>query len=364
MKYKIILNVYILFLFLIIASCGLNFFSVFTPTNTDAENNVSSLLIIGDNDLNNLDYTNAYKAYLKAMTLSPTNSRAIEGVCTAYLYMKIPITDVFSAVLSASYNKIGMNKLFDVSSFLATNLEKIIDNKADGVIPYNDVNINLNFFIFNSLYSIFYFADSDDNKNIENDSNDVFLISANFKPDINPAVTNLLNKATNKNSFNPFAMAKVSSMLKPVKPRYLFFTNNINKSYACLAVVEKALSSADTIQKLNSITSIMSDNVNSLTNFFNLLDNTNSGSSISPVYFTNIFMITNIVTNAFAVSTNIITNDNVVTNLISSGGYSPGDYNQFTNDMQSGGVTNLSDMTNIAPGLSNINIIVTNYFGL
>ncbi len=369
MKYKILFYGFTIFLCLILASCGVNVFSAFNPTDVNSENNVNSLVGMGDDYLRNLDYDNAYKAYSKALKLDPRNSRAIEGVCTSYLYLKIPVADMIGSIISSSYSNINKNDLYDASTFLADNLYKIVNNEADGIIPYNDVNVNFDFFIFNTLYGICYLVDSDNNNNIQNDNGDIMNIGNNFIPVINPIVTNTLDKATNTSTPNPLLFPKFMRLISPIKPRYNYFTNNMQKSYYSLSIIQNVLKSDQAKQQLESIKESLNTSITQLGDLIQKMNNpdTNTNSTLTNLLsFTNIFDVTNMISNYQDQSSNYITNDAVVTNILVQAGYpqTPAGYTQFTNDMSASGVTNLQDLTNLSPGFSNIDTLASNVYNL
>ncbi len=364
MKVRIFLLIYCLVIFFTVASCGFNLFSVFNPANIDSTADVNTLISMGDNYLNNLDYTNAFKAYSKAMDLSPKNSRAIEGSCTSYLFMKISVTNLILSIISSSYTINGIkNILYDVSDYIQTNLFTIINSEADGVIPYNDSSVNLNFYFFNTIYSVFYLADTDGNRNVESDTNDMIFIGDKFIPEINPYLTNTIDRATNVTKPNPFSLLMIIPLSRSINQRYSFFTNNINRSYISLKNVESTLTSDEAKKELNQLTIMMNDSLTNLTASISNLTATNSNLQMNPMNITNYFEITNANPLYIPLCFVVIQDDDSATNSLAGSGYGTNDYMSFTNDMLNSGVTNANDMTNVIIGITNMFTVMTKYFG-
>lgn len=364
MKRFIFLIITINLSFILLVSCGVNIFSIFNPTTVQDVNNVDSLIGIGDNYIYNLDYSNAFEAYSKALKIAPKNARAIEGACTAYLFMRVPVTNFVSSLISQTYlTAFPLNTLYDVSKYLGNNLYTIVNNQSDNQILSNDVNTDLNFYIFNTLYSLLGFVDTDDNMDIEGDVNDLIMIDATFVPTMSPILTNLLDQTTNTTVFNPFAMIKLITYVSQIKTKYTFMTNNLLRSDQSMAMIQNSIVTPSLKTELGQISGQMGQIVTSMDQQISILDTTNTN-MINPFALTNIFNITNMVTNSVELITNSVTNESAFTNFISQGGYSSNDYTAFTNDMNNAGVTNMNDLTNLMPNITNINTLLSNYFGL
>jgi hypothetical protein len=305
---------------LFFSSCGVNVFSIFSPTNPDGVEDTLTLVALGDQYLVNLDYTNAFKAYSKAMEKQPNNSRAIEGASTSYLYMRIPFISMMTVLLSSAYTSLNINTLFDVSSYLSTHLYTIIGKSADGVIPYNDVNINLNFYIFNTFSSLFILADTDNDRNIELDTNDLLIISNDF------TLTERISGMTNSMIS---LLGAVNTLNSKKQGYYTAFTNSL----VSLEYVNNALVTTEAKAMLQGI-------ITPISGF---------GSGIDSI-FSN-FQHLNL-TNTFGVG-----NYNLITNLFTN------NYTVFTNQLYQEGITNPNDITNIIPDFTNSYGALTNYYG-
>ncbi len=367
---------------LVFLSCSYNIFSPFNPSSPNNVNDVDTLIALGDYYLNNLDYSDAFNAYSKAMGLAPQNSRAIEGSCTSYLFMRIPVTNLILSILNKSYSIKGLkNKLFDVSTYIQAHLYTIINNQADGVIPANDVNINLNFYFFNDIYSLFFFIDTDNNGDVENDTNDLISIDDNFNPATSARLSNAVSIMTNiSNLINPIALLKVVPIMVIINQKENFITNNLKRSDQAMSNVISALASDQAKQELSGITSQIGGAINSLLSIINMF-NTNYTFSlvyppppiplgvtynfaINPLGLTNYYSITNsipIYTNITALTTTTVPQ---VNSSFANAGYANGDYSSFTSDVLNSGLAVESDVTNLMPSITTIEQIITNYFGL
>ena len=147
-------------------------FSIFNPSDPAGVQDVNSLIAIGDRYMANMDYENAYKAYSNAYVINPTNSLVIEGLCTSYLFWQIPITNVITSSISGKFESLSKNKFYNVTAFIAPKMATILKGKATSEIAANDMTISVHYFLYNTLYAVFYLADSDGDMNLQNDSND------------------------------------------------------------------------------------------------------------------------------------------------------------------------------------------------
>jgi len=364
MRIKVIgVFVFISFI-LLFYSCALNIFSGFNPSNVDNVNDVNTLLAMGDTYLYNLDYENAFKAYTKVLSLDSDNSLAIEGSCTAYLGMKLSVTNFVLAIMHTNYDGLK-NRLYDVSSYIQRNLYRIVNNEADGVIPYDDVNINFNFFLFNTVHSVFYVADTDNDGDVEYDTNDFLIIASDFTPTISPAVTNMINSSTNTSSFNLFLYIKLSAIIRTVNDRLDYFDASIARSTNSLNNVKNSLTSTEAKEELDKISEGLITAGEDVTLAISNLQNT-TFNSISIFSLTNAYMITNLLTPAvyFALVNSIYTGEPPVTNDIALAGYTVSDFTLFTNNLIQAGISTPAELTNLMPAAGDVNQYVSNYFGL
>ncbi len=369
---KLILKVYILghgmkrtiFIFLIFFGCSAyNVYSPTNPTNIDDVQDSEVLIAMGDEYFENGDYENAFKAYLRAESLSPTKSRAIEGKVNAYIAMKIHITNFIVAFQENDYSKVGdLNLLYDVSRFASINLYKIINNETNNKIPYDDINVNLNYYLFGNFFSIFYFIDYNTNYNIVNDTNDLIVLKSYNEIDTNNSKFFKTLSILDENPPNPFKMLEIVNIASTLIAGQQTLKSNLGKVDQSINNILNNLVSTEARDFVISITNLVYSNfTKSILDMDELLKSLNlSNTNISISMFTNIFEITNLIS-----LTNIeITNDDMITDYIFDAGYNTNDYDSLTNDLYNAGITNLNDITNIIPSMTNISSVVSNYFDL
>jgi len=339
----------VLFL-LLFSSCAINIFSVFNPANPNGVNDPNTLVEMGDMYLSELEYTNAFNCYSKAMSLAPRNSRAIDGACTAFLYMRIPETNLIIQMVSSRFSIAGMqNNLYAASSYIHTNLYKIISGQADGVIPANDVNVNLNFYFFNQLYSILFTIDTDNDGNIVNDPNDCLSIDNNLNITENPIMVNALN-ATNLLGtgpgplLNPIATLKIIPVTAALNAKYIAFTNDQVQTALASNNVVNGLITSQARQEFNQIANTLGTGMNNVLNMFNSLNVTISPLTVTLLNLTNYFEITSFAWYS-AATINII--DGNVINCFSGAAYppTPAGYSEFSSDMVNSGVSDEGSLT-------------------
>ncbi len=349
---------FLIFFLLFFVSCSAyNIFSGLNEEDIDKIYDSETLITMGDKYFDEGNYEMAYRAYSRAVMLSPTKSLALEGKARSYIYLKTSISNLLLSLQENNFSNIGgLNKIYDISKVVATSLLPIVDNKSDGNIISNDLDVNLIFYVFNNFYSIYNFLDSDQDNNIENDTGDLLCVNENYEIDTTNSLIYTSLKELEGTNANPFKILNFSKMIKQVESNYNTFNINLSYSDKSLSNVMNQLSSGDTYNLISSISSnfnIVISNINTaITNL------SYSGNNLNIFSLTNIFDITNIIE-----FTNInITNDTMITNYFSDAGYGPDDYDSFTNDLYNSGITNISDITNIFPGMTNIEQVVSNYF--
>ncbi len=318
----------ILFMAATLSSC-FNLFSLLAPTDPAEVDDVTRLMAIGDQALYDLNYDIAYDAFSKVVTIQPTNSVAIEKMCTAYLFMQIPITNVIATIISGDYSRLGLNHAYQAGSFLSEHLYKIVNDQADGVIPYDDFSVNLNFFVFNTLYAAFFIADTDNDQDIQTDTNDYFIIS-----------NDLTFAANLPNLTNDFI--KSIQIINAMYDKVNSFMVLVDRSDQSLSLLSNSIHSSEGIALLT--------NVEAQIESIRLMIETNFSD----------------VSNLTALSQFNLTNVSDITNLIYQSGLT--NYSDFTNQMYGAGITNLEDLqsqvTNIFPDLTNLNSLISNLYGL
>lgn len=327
MKGRKFFIVYIsIFILMTLSSC-FNLFSLFAPTDPAQVDDVTRLIAIGQQSLNSLDYQTAYDAFSKAYGLAPSNSVAIEGMCTAYVFLRIPITNVIGSVINGAYSNLGFNNAFGVGEFLSTYLYLIVDGKGDGVIPQDDFSVNINFFMFNTLYAAFFIADTDNDLDVQMDTNDYFLISNDL------TFVAVLPDVTNN-------FIKTLALINAMKVKVNGFVNLIEKSEDSLLLLSNSIHSADGMSYLMSIQ-------------YQLF-------SIKDMIVSNFVQVSNLT----AMDQFGLSDPNMITNLLFETGVT--NYADFTNQMFEAGITNMSDMesmvTNMYPDLTNFNDLIDQYF--
>ncbi|MGC8766041.1 MAG: hypothetical protein ACP5QT_09200 [Brevinematia bacterium] len=353
-----------IFLTALLIFSGCSAYNVYSPTNPQNIDEIydsDTLIAMGDEYFENGDYENAFKAYSRAESLSPTKSRAIEGKVTSYIFMRISITNIYNAIQNNDPSKFGnLNTLYDVSRYVWLNLYKIINKETDNKIRYDDVNVNLNYYFFGYFFSIFDFIDFNSNNNIVNDTND--LISINEKMEIdsnNSSVLNEINELTGENP-NPFKVIGVVNNTKKITIKYENRKKNISRADQSLLYVTNNLHSEETRNLIVSFSSFFNGVISEMDKIITNLTLPDTNININLLSLTNIYEITNNIS-----LTNIeITNDDMIINYLSDAGYNTNDYDSFTNDLNNAGITNVNDLTNLVPSMTNISEVISNYFNL
>ncbi|URA10694.1 tetratricopeptide repeat protein [Thermospira aquatica] len=301
---------------------GCNVLSVFNITDPTKETNVEYLLGLGEYYIQNMEYDKAYQMYSRAVELEPDNAKALEGQATAALYKEIPFTNVVLAIVKNNSTLIPQNGLYRAAGLISSNMLTIMQGKAKG-LDSNDVQINTVFFLIGNLWAVFLELDSNGNGNVENDTRDLFILNQDFT---------IENNTTNR-SFVDLAQAGIT-----FQRRRPLIINLLDYSDIALSNILGQLQSEQTREFFASLTSGFSAIRSSVEDVLQM-----SGS------------VTNLLGN----------NDpDSITNLIGEGGYAPGDYTTFTNDLASIGITNWLELTNSFPDLGGGFDAISNYFGL
>ncbi len=343
----------IFFLALVITSC--NIYSGLAPSDINSVSDNTTLIAMAQQFMRAGNYQKAYDAYNKVVQNDPKNSVAIEGLCTAYFYKEINAADFISNI--GANGKAGLapmaNDLYRISGFIKNNLRTIIDQNADGVVDYKNINVNLNFYIFNTIYAVFRISDFDQNGIIINDPKDILTFDNNM---------NTINNLGNGNFTN--------NIIQALKTYNILINNmrNFDNDFALTlrsdGYIESQLSSTNVRQYFHTITSnilsIKESLDDTLSNITKSTDYTLSyGSFLSNMGVTNVS------------PSNV---DATISNYLALK-YTPDHpgYSNFLSDttVNTGG-TNVSDfvslMTNTFPDLSTnvggIYLSVTNYFGI
>lgn len=327
MKFKSFFNVFLFILALAFSGCSANIFSYLNPTNPDLVNDANVLVAMGDNYVNKLDYTNAYRAYTRALLFAPKNSRAMEGASLAYIYMHFTFNELFTCIMSGSFTSLGANGFYKVSRVATQNLMNIVIGNSDGVIPANDVNDNLNFFIFCGYYAVFYLIDSDNDGDIDSDTNDYIIMDSNFITSnrvFEVIGTNLINS----NMVPIIGMANTFYHIKRVG-----YTNMRYWSDRSLGIIGSSLYNTNTLEVVKKISNVFVTYDTNFDTFFKFFETNSLVDLIGGGDPTNLM---------FFFNTN---------------------YDVFTNQVYLEGMWPPSDISNAMPDMTNIYPILTNYYG-
>ncbi len=177
------------------------------PLTSDLSNvyDTSYLVEIGEYYADMGDYINAKKFFERALQINPTNSRALIGMANCEFFSIVPRTnfiDFFNKITSNTNTSnyvdfinvfVEDSKYYSASKVIRNNLYIIVSGQSDNPKLSDDINVNLNFSLFNKIFSIFYAADSDKN-NIIN-TNDIvykFLIDMTNSLDTNLIINDFL----------------------------------------------------------------------------------------------------------------------------------------------------------------------------
>jgi hypothetical protein len=364
------------------ASCAFNIFSVFNPTDPSGVSDPNTLVAMGDDYLASLEYTNAFNCYSRAMSLAPKNSRAIDGACTSFLYMRVPMTNLIMAMVSSSFSINGwQNAIYASAAYIHTNLYKIISGQADGVIPANDVNVNLNFYFFNQIYAIFFSVDTDNDGNVVNDPNDLISIDTSYNVNENPPLVNAINDIGKFNSagpgLNPIQALNIIPVSAALSLKYTSFTNDQAQDLVASNNVINGLATSQAKQEFIQITSAFTSGMNNINTLFNSVNVALPFPLTGTLFdFTNYFQLTGAF--GYAGVTGWITYPSppaAIDELTpcfqgpNGAGYnfhSLSSYIAFTNDLIQSGVTDPGTLALNMPNVTQANMVIfiAAYFGL
>lgn len=301
-----------------------NVFALLGHGNPDTYNSEERLVKMGQAYLNNMEYEMAYDAFSQALSINPDNSTAREGVATAYLFWRVPITNVINAIIQEDYALIGMNNLYDASRVVSDNLWYIINGSADGVIPALDNSINLNFFLFNTVYAAFMLIDSDSDGSILADYDDIYTVNPDFS---------FSNNLPNLSNF-----VEVVNLVFDIAQKTNQFEILYARSMLSLSNVEGGLSSSSALEILNGLKTpiqAIKAELDGLLAQFSGYDSISQFGLADP---------------------------SDVTNLIYNQGYT--NFNELYADLLEVGITNLDSVTNYFPDLLDFGSLLSNMYGL
>ncbi len=318
---RLILAASLITLTLSLGAC-INIFSIFNGGNVDNIENEDRLIAMGQTYLNNMQYEEAYGAFHQVLVLNPANSVAREGIATAYLFWQVPITNIIQAIISENYSLIGMNNLYNASQVVSTNLWFIINGQGDGAITALDNSVNLNYFVFNSLYATFSLIDSDNDGNILADTNDIYTVYPDF--------------SFSNNLPDMMDFVKIAQLVHSLALKTNQFESLFSQSLFSLSNVQNGLVSSEAIAMIDSIRTPMIDIKVEMDSYLTQFNGFTQFGYTDNYEITNLFMLSQ---------------------------YS-NDYDALTNDLASIGITNLNDITNTFPELTNFTSILSNYYGL
>ncbi|MDR0676666.1 MAG: tetratricopeptide repeat protein [Elusimicrobiota bacterium] len=181
---------YTIFL-LIITACGdNNWFS--GMRNDDINGDVASLTATADKAMKDKDYRKAKKYYEAILDKEPNNSVANYGMAEiAFKENGIDLAHILANVMENNNGNINasnpgnllsidnLDDLYKASNDVVKYLSKIVYGPSDGVIKYDDVDVNVNFAIALTLNSVLSIMDTDgDGKPAGN--GDIFNITKDF----------------------------------------------------------------------------------------------------------------------------------------------------------------------------------------
>ncbi len=184
--------------------------NVFSPVfSNESSDDLSVLLAEAESKMNDMDYEGAYKIYQRILQSDPYNAVALEGVSTAYLYKNFSMEDLVdtitnmmsfesstdSAGTNSFFYMVNQNKLYDVSSFVSSNLGLIVHGLSDGSIESNDITVGLNFVMFNTIYGAFWAWDTSEDGKI--DTNDYITITEGLEVLTNTNILIQISQMTN-----------------------------------------------------------------------------------------------------------------------------------------------------------------------
>lgn len=309
---------------MLISSCGFNLYSVFNPTDTSTVTSAETLVAMGEEYLTDGKYDSALVAFEKAIQLDPRNSRAREGACTAKMFSIFNYSDLMKIAGEGGLTNLNFNDIYLVSSYMGNTLWPIINGSCDGKIPANDVAINFDFLLFNSLYSIFYIADTDGDINIQGDNDDLFTL------------TNGMEIVSNIDRFSTLdtnTLSELLGLVNIINNKQAFFHTMLSRSKVSLMNITNQMRSSNTI---DFITNNLTSQIDSLT-----------------------FQMDSQLSNLTALD---ITNTLQIPDLGAISNFIPATYEDFTNLLAEANITNIYDVTNLVPDLTNVIDWLTNYY--
>ena len=314
-------------------------FNIFSPLFVDPsasdlsnEYDVSYLVEIGEYYADMGDYINAKRFFERALQINPTNSRALIGMANCEFFSIIPRTnfiDFFNKITSNTNTSnyldfinvfIEDSKYYSASRVIRNNLYIILSGQSDNPKLSNDINVNLNFSLFNKIFSIFYALDSDKN-NIVN-TNDIvykFLIEMTNSSDTDFIIPNdflFFGREITK------AIKEFFSLGLQSKKSLLYISNRLSSSENSLEVqLYKAFNEVDT-----QISNIYTNYTEKYTFYLDMYNriiellNKNGISNVNSIFdLTNALSITNYDTFDYTDITNILsTNDSAAWDILTN----------------------------------------------
>lgn len=328
-------------------------FNVFSPlflnpTESDLSTiiDVNFLNYMGDYYADMGDYTTARKFYTRVLEIDSKNSKALIGIANCDLFSIVPRTNIIgfyqgiysNFLISSNYldffNSYITNKLyFKVSESISRNLYFVTRGYSDDLSFTNDGNLHLNFAIFNKIYSIFAFLDSNHDKEVNT----------------NDRVYNFVSDMANTNSETFEIVKNFVFDGEVIKSSMLLFFGKSKQSIFSLQIVTNIFSSSESsieVQVLRAFLDIDTQLTNVYTNFLRYYN------FYSEMYNRIVYLLTNNgisfdvatnitrLTNAFGANIdNYATFDNKdITNIISTNDSSAWDI--LTNYLDLGRLTN------------------------
>jgi len=215
---KILACLIMVSLLLGLSGCGdTNFFSWVHKSGSD--DSQSALKADGEKALIDKDYSRAEEYFTKVLESNPKDSVARYGRAqAAYGAAGISLSKILSSALedlkdnsisspyldphlTSCYDlakrsqsaapdnlipiSIDLQKLYSANAGVILDLKYIADGNADGVIPYDDPDVNINLAIAMTLQAALFVLDSDGDGNVDDDSDDIIQVNDNYEITIN-----------------------------------------------------------------------------------------------------------------------------------------------------------------------------------